>query len=181
MRSLLLLCAFLTACGTGAGKTPSTAPEPTFLEPGSALLSPSAPTLDATAAEAREVMLQFFAALNASDYATGASLFGGSYETLQAWNPEVNPTDRQTLWQHGCERNGLQCLQVLQVVGEHQVSANVMKFSLQFRNTDGSLFVLGPCCGETETTMPPINTFECDVARTSSGEFKALCLPPYVP
>jgi hypothetical protein len=68
-----------------------------------------------------------------------------------------------------------------EVVSQQPLSANVLKFKVHFRNPDGTLFVLGPCCGASETEMPPVSEFECDVARTSSGEFKVLCLPPYVP
>jgi hypothetical protein len=126
-------------------------------------------------------MLRFFAALNTGDYTTAATLYGGDYVTLTTWNPDISPTDLTALWTRACIRNGLQCLPVLEVVDQTQVSANVMKFTLHFRNQDGTLFVLGPCCGEDATTMPPVSDFECDVARTSSGDFKVLCLPPYVP
>jgi hypothetical protein len=137
--------------------------------------------LDANAAEARDILLRFFAALNGGDYATAVSLYGGSYETHTTWNPDLPATDLITLWQHACEQNGLRCLPVGEVVSQQPLSANVLKFKVHFRNPDGTLFVLGPCCGASETEMPPVSEFECDVARTSSGEFKVLCLPPYVP
>lgn len=182
MRRYVVLCLFLAACATGGTSTvPPLPSQPTYLTPGSTLPRPSAPTLDANAAEARDVMLRFFAALNSADYATAASLYGGTYETLVTWNPDVSPTDRVALWKRACEQNGLQCLTVLNVASQEQVSANVMKFVLHFRNSDGTLFVLGPCCGENATTMPPVSEFECSVARTSSGDFKVNCLPPYVP
>lgn len=178
----MVLFLLLSGCAPSATQTATSLPgEPTFLAPGTTLASPSAPTLDANAAEARDVMLRYFTSLNTGDYATAASLFGGSYETLTTWNPDVSPTDLTTLWERACEQNGLQCLEVLEVVSQEQISANVMKFMLHFRNPDGTLFVLGPCCGETATTMPPVTDFECDVARDSSGEFKVMCLPPYVP
>jgi hypothetical protein len=183
MKKLFLtMCFLLGACAPSALQTPTPLPsEPTFLSPETTLASPSSLTLDANAAEARDVMLRYFTALNTGDYAGAGALYGGSYETLTTWNPDVSPTDLTTLWEHACERNGLQCLEVLEVVSEEQVSANVMKFRLHFRNPDGTLFVLGPCCGENATDMPPVTDFECDVARNSSGEFKVLCLPPYVP
>jgi hypothetical protein len=179
---IFLLCVFLAGCAFARGNGPTPLPaEPDFLAPGDALPSPSGPTLDANAAEARDVMLRFFTALNAGDYATAVSLYGGSYETHTTWNLDIPTTDLTALWQRACEQNGLQCLPVREVVSEEQISANVMKFIVHFRNPDSSLFVLGPCCGENETTMPPVSKFECNVARTSSGDFKVLCLPPYVP
>jgi len=126
-------------------------------------------------------MLRFFAALNAGDYPTAISLYGGSYDTLTTWNPDLPAADRTALWQRACQQNGLQCLPVGEVVSQEQVSANVVRYDLHFRNPDGTLFVLGPCCGETETSMPPVSQFECTVARTSGGDFKVMCLPPYVP
>jgi hypothetical protein len=126
-------------------------------------------------------MLRFFSALDQGDYSTAISLYGGSYETLSTWNPDLPATDLTGLWQRACEQNGLQCLPVSEVIAEEQVSANVVRFTLHFRNPDGSMFVLGPCCGETETSMPPVQEFGCTVARTSSGDFKVMCLPPYVP
>ena len=126
-------------------------------------------------------MLRYFVALHQGDYAAAAALYGGSYETQATWNPDLPATDLLGLWQRACEQNGLQCLAVREVVSEEQVSPNVLTFTLHFRNPDGSLFVLGPCCGENGTSMPPVSEFECDLARTSSGDFKAMCLPPYVP
>lgn len=177
-----MICLFLGACTSG-GKSSSTPlpPGPTFLAPGTELASPSGPTLDANAAEARGIMMSFFAALNAGDYQKASELYGGSYETLTAWNPDIQPANQVALWKRACQQNGLQCLPVGEVVGSAQVSANVLKFTVRFRNPDGTLFVLGPCCGETQTSMPPISEFECDVARTSGGDFKVMCLPPYVP
>ena len=184
MRKLLIpiVCVFLAGCVSPATASPTQFPaEPDFLSPGDALPSPSGPTLEANAAEARDVLLRFFAALSSGDYATAVSLYGGSYETHTTWNPDLPSTELIALWRRACEQNGLQCLPVGEVVSEQPLSANVLKFKVQFRNPDGSLFVLSPCCGESETTMPPVSEFECDVARTSTGEFKVLCLPPYVP
>jgi len=30
-------------------------------------------------------------------------------------------------------------------------------FQVKFNNPDGSLFILGPCCGASETGMPPVS------------------------
>jgi hypothetical protein len=182
-RILPILALLLAACSPAAQRGDvSTHPvEPTYLAPGTELASPSVPTLDANAAEAREVMMRFFSALNARDYQSASELYGGSYETLISWNPDVQPTDKISLWKRACEQNGLQCLPVSEVVNSIQVSANVMEFTIHFRNPDGSLFILGPCCGENETSMPPVSEFICSVARTSDGDLKVMCLPPYVP
>jgi hypothetical protein len=184
MRRLFPILALILAACSPATQKGSISPlplGPTYLAPGTALASPSAPTLDANAAEAREIMMRFFSALNAGDYQMASELYGGSYEALISWNPDVQPSDKTALWRRACQQNGLQCLPVSEVVDANQVSANVMEFTIHFRNPDGSLFVLGPCCGENETTMPPVNEFKCSVARTSDGDLKVMCLPPYVP
>jgi hypothetical protein len=53
--------------------------------------------------------------------------------------------------------------------------------SLYGCSSDGSLFVLGPCCGANETEMPPVSQFEYKVTRDASGQFVVMDLPPYVP
>lgn len=38
-------------------------------------------------------------------------------------------------------------------------------FTVEFANPDGSLFVLGPCCGSTMTDVPPQSRFDFLVMR----------------
>ena len=54
-------------------------------------------------------------------------------------------------------------------------------FQVEFNNPDGSLFVLGPCCGATETEMPPVSQFQFTVIRNADGRFVVMNTPPYVP
>ena len=54
-------------------------------------------------------------------------------------------------------------------------------FQVEFNNPDGSLFVLGPCCGADETEMPPVSQFEYTVSRKAEGKFVVMNTPPYVP
>ncbi len=54
-------------------------------------------------------------------------------------------------------------------------------FQVEFSNLDGSLFVLGPCCGANETEMPPVSQFEYTVSRNADHRFVVMNTPPYVP
>jgi hypothetical protein len=62
----------------------------------------------------------------------------------------------------------------------HQ-EADTYVFDVEFNNPDGSLFVRGPCCGATETEMPPESQFEYTVTKNAEGKFVVLNTPPYVP
>jgi hypothetical protein len=107
-------------------------------------------------------------------------LYGGSYATLQDWNPDVDPSDHVKLWERACEQNGLQCL-LLRASYFKELQGDTYIFQVEFSNPDGSLFVRGPCCGANETDMPPESQFEYRVARNADGKFLVLDLPPYVP
>ncbi len=162
--SILLSIIFLMSC---APQSLATA-EPTPTSP----LSP--------ATEAQEILTTFFQLLNSKDYAAGDILYGGSYETMQNWNPDIDPSDHLTLWTKACEQNGLRCL-LARTVTFKEIQGDTYLFQVEFSNPDGSLFVLGPCCGATETEMPPVSQFEYKVARDANGKFLVMDMPPYVP
>lgn len=118
--------------------------------------------------------------LNTGKYDEAVSLYGGEYEALQVFNPEIEPEDHVALWAWACENQLLQCLQVRSATLQHQ-EGDTYVFQVEFSNPDGSLFILGPCCGADETEMPPVSQFEYKVARTAEGRFVVMELPPYVP
>jgi len=141
----------------------------------------STPTaLASTASEAQKTLINFFDLLNAKKYAEADLLYGGDYEQLQIFNADADPSDHAALWAWSCENSGLQCLKVRAAVLKLQ-QGNTQLFQVEFSNTDGSLFVLGPCCGADETEMPPVSQFDYHLARTSDGTFRVMDLPPYTP
>ena len=162
--SILLSIIFLLSCAPQP-VTPTAAPTATPLSP---------------ADEAQEVLITFFRLMNSKNYAAGLVLYGGSYETMQNWNPDIDPSDHITLWTKACEQNGLQCL-LSRTVTFKELQGDTYVFQVEFSNPDGSLFVLGPCCGATETEMPPVSQFEYTVARDANGNFLVMDMPPYVP
>ena len=150
-------------------------------QPASPTLTAQPPTsLPSTPSEAQEVLIKFFDLLNTKQYADADTLYGGSLETVRAWNPDVQVYDHVTLWTKACEQNGLQCLQVRSATFE-KLQGDTYFFQVEFSNPDGSLFVLGPCCGANETEMPPVSQFEYKVTRNPNGKFMVMDLPPYVP
>lgn len=55
------------------------------------------------------------------------------------------------------------------------------RFLVEFLAPDGGRFILEPCCGATETDMPPRSQFVFTVAQTGEGAFQVQDLPVYAP
>lgn len=136
--------------------------------------------MDSEAEQARSVLVDFLTSLNIGNYDRAVTIYGGEYDALQVFNPQLNPSDHLALWTWVCENQLLQCLEVRSANLQHQED-NTYVFQVEFNNPDGSLFVLGPCCGANETEMPPVSEFEYTVTKTADGKFIVMNLPPYVP
>jgi hypothetical protein len=132
---------------------------------------------------ARMTLMAFFDALNGGQYTKAEAMYGGSYEELAAMNPSVDASDHAALLESACTVNGFQCLKVKDVVQQVQDWPDTYTFTVEFANLDGSLFVLGPCCGATETDMPPQSRFDFTVMKVpqAGGVFRVQRLPVYVP
>ena len=137
-------------------------------------------SLTATGSEAQAVLIRYFDLLNAKQYSGADALYGGDYDQLKVFSADVDPADHAKLWSNACELAGLRCLKVRTATLENQ-EANTYVFQVEFNNPDGSLFVLGPCCGADETEMPPVSKFEITVLKNAEGKFLVTSLPPYVP
>jgi hypothetical protein len=73
---------------------------------------------DQTAAlvvEAEAALTDFYDLLNQGEYEKAVELYGGSYEELEYFNPEMDPEDRAGLLAAACEINGFFCLPVSSV------------------------------------------------------------------
>ncbi len=128
---------------------------------------------------ARQALTDYFTALNKGDYAAAMALYGGSYELLQEWNPDLDPNDHVALLERGCTQNGLQCLALRSATLEEQ-NGDTFVFTVEFSKPDGSLFVRGPCCGATETEMPSVSQFGFTVVKVGN-RYLVQDLPVYVP
>ena len=142
--------------------------------------TPTPTSLPSTASEAQETLIKFFDLLNSKQYADADAFYGGDYEQLKIFSSDANPADHAKLWSDACQFAGLQCLEVRSATFK-SLQGDTYIFQVEFSNPDGSLFVLGSCCGATETEMPPVSQFEYKVTRNANGKFLMMELPPYVP
>ena len=126
------------------------------------------------------MLIDFLTLLHTKSYADAVPLYGGDYEQLQVFNPEIDPNDRVALWTWVCDNQLLRCLEVRSGTFKELVGDSYI-FEVEFSNPDGSLFILGPCCGANETEMPPVSQFEFTVTRNTDGKFVVMNTPPYVP
>jgi hypothetical protein len=161
---LLLLLVVLFGC----------APQPASIP------QPTQTSLPSTASDAHEVLIDFLTLLHEGNYAEAVPLYGGEYEALQVFNPEIDSSDHAALWSWACDQRLLQCLEVRSVEFDYS-SGDSYVFQVEFSKPDGSLFVRGPCCGADETEMPPVSQFQFTVSRTVDGSFIVMDTPPYVP
>ena len=158
----LILLISLAAC-TPAARTPPPVP-PTDL---------SLP--------ARQALENFLVSLHLGRYEEAARFFGGSYEMMSSQNPQIDPSDQTALLQNACSNNGFMCLMWLSIELEQTLSEREFVFQVQFQMADGSLFVLGPCCGETETEFPLLSSFPFRVSTVEDGSLQVMDMVPYVP
>jgi len=156
---LVLIAGLLAACTGKASPTPADDLQP----------------------QAEAALRDFFTSLNSADYAKAETLYGGSYELVQNMNPLVDPNDHQTLFNNGCTLNGYACLKVMDVTLKEQKSATEFVFTVKFQNADGTPFIQGPCCGQTEAESPSKPSFDITVSQNAAGQFVVMDMPPYVP
>src|SRR5215204_3576947 len=141
---------------------------------------PASTSLPSTASEAQEVLIKFFDLLNSKQYAEADTLYGGDYEQLQIFSSDTDPapSGHAKLWADACQLAGLQCLKVRSATFKN-LQGDTYIFQVEFSNPDGSLFVLGPCCGATETEMPPVSQFQFTVVRNTEGGLVVMNTSPY--
>ena len=122
-------------------------------------------------------LTDYFKALNGADFVLAAKLYGGPTDWLQAANPDIK--DNLPAWlENACKNNGLVCMLPRSSQYRGPDSRGGYQFYIEFNNPDGSLFVQGPCCGET--SGPSISRFVFSVLPTGSP-WQVMELPPYVP
>ena len=158
-------CLMLLACGWVLAACATAAPSP-VVEDG---------------AGAQETLTTFLALLAGGQYEQAATLYAGPLDSLYSFNPELDTQDTAALIGYACDQRLLQCLPVRSITLAEANSGGDMVFNVEFSLEDGSLFVLGPCCGATATEMPPVSSFSFRVRPGSTGRYSVLDLPPYVP
>ena len=126
------------------------------------------------------MLVDFLTLLHTRHYVDAVSLYGGEYEQLQVFNTEIDRNDHVALWSWACDHQLLQCLEVRSATFK-ELRGDLYIIQVEFNNPDGSLFILGPCCGAEETEMPPVSQFEFTVSRNTDRRFVMMNMPPYVP
>jgi hypothetical protein len=159
-----------------------------FIVVASLLTACAAPTPVAEAPSdlehAQQTLIDFFSLLHNGEYVEAIERFADDtdtqfFETAQRNNVDVDPNDKAALMEAACTYQ-LRCMEILNVVNGEQISETEFLFIVEFANPDGTLFVLGPCCGSNETDMPPVSQFEYRVEKLGS-EFFVHGSPVYVP
>ncbi len=128
---------------------------------------------------ARQVLVQYFKLLHSERYFEAAHFYGGSYDVLQEWNPSVVSSDHATLFQQGCEQNGMICFEISNFISTEELP-NGYRFTVEFTNDDGEILVIGDCCSDTDDSVPRQSHFKFTVLESGDG-YAVQELPVYVP
>lgn len=137
---------------------------------------------DPAAAEAaKQALMAYLEALKKAEYAAVVKLYGGGYDVLAEMNPDLSPEDHLALWTRACQQNGFVCnLTVKNWVHTAQLAPDRFRFTVELQNPDGTLFILGPCCGAEVEDFPPVTQFDFIVQQVGEA-FLVQSLPIYVP
>lgn len=130
--------------------------------------------------KAENAARRFFQLLSDGEYAQAAGMFAADTLELQYMNPSIDENDLENLWRNACTINGFQCLPIKTILKTEKFSLNEYHLQVEFQNPDGSLLVLGPCCGASQDKMPPVSQFSVFVIERN-GEFFVASLPVLVP
>jgi len=162
MMLILVLAALVVAAGGAVYYMRAQQPKP---------LAVSAPA-------SRQALLAYFAALRTGRYAEVADLFGGDYEVLLGYNPEIDARSHAALLKAACTVNGFACHLEPRNIVEVRVSEVEVQFTVEFQNPDGSTFEL-PCVEPGPSDCPPRTQLDFTV-RLEDGHYRVLELPVYV-
>ncbi len=122
--------------------------------------------------EAEGALITFLNSLYEKDYKAAATVYGGDYDQLRDWNPDVDPTDLALLWKGGCEQNGLNCMEIRNTDFASQPDKNTFLFNVWFNNQDRiSEFTL-----RDGTSM-----FSFTVIKTDQEKYLVMTMPVYTP
>ena len=127
-----------------------------------------------------KALITFFDHLTEENYTAASSLFAWSDpQARQGVRVFSAPEDEDgaMVLKRYCQSTAT-CLKA-EVLKVNEVQ-NGWELTTQFHHPDGSLFVLGPCCGATEEEMPPQDIFTF-LVRSMDGELKVATPPVYVP
>jgi hypothetical protein len=125
--------------------------------------------------QAEHALVDYFAYLHDGEYEKAAALYGGEYDVLRDWNPEVDPSDCAALWERGCTVNGLQCLKIHKIGAYEAASPGTFEFWVQFESPGGGVFQT-----QSQAGGGTKSSFKFTVQKTSDG-YVVDELPVYLP
>jgi hypothetical protein len=131
-------------------------------------------------AAARAALTAYLEHLNEGRFEEAVKYYGGSYEELVYFNPDIDQSDRAALFEAACTINGMVCLPLMNVVDEAQISSAEFRITVELKDENGKQFVFGPCCGADPAEEPPQTQFLYTVLKVD-GEFLVQEPPIYVP
>jgi hypothetical protein len=128
---------------------------------------------------ARNALVTFFEDLRDKKYTAAAEKISPStYDFLAGLNSDI--TQAEDLLKFGCEESELlHCSVIKEIATEEALSSTEFLFNVVFTNPDGSLFALGPCCGEEEGESQ--THFDYHVTKIGADQFLILEAPVYHP
>lgn len=129
--------------------------------------------------KAQETVWDYLTYLNQGRYAAAADLYGGAYDVLADWNPDMQRADHAGLLERGCTINGLQCLPVAEISERRNSDPGVFLFYVSFKNPDGTLLELA-LPDDEQSTGQTVSSFPFTVLKSDTG-FKVQELPVYIP
>lgn len=136
--------------------------------------------------QAEEVLTTFFRFLNEGNYNEAVKYFevGGpdldnGWEDFSIFSPPEDRGDKAKMLANYC-RAVTTCDLRLVIKDLEEIVSGEFEFTVNFLDSEGEVFVLGPCCGATEEEMPPTKTFKF-LVKEVDGEFKVKTPPVYIP
>jgi len=130
--------------------------------------------------EAKTVVCRFYGLLSEGSYTAASKLFAGDYRFHISCSSDVDPSNHEALWRAACGRCGLQCLEIREIEYKSSLLDAGMRFEVKYSTQDGELFIMWPCCGESEEESPPDSLFHVDVRKYESG-YLVETIPVFIP
>ena len=147
----------------------------TISYPGGSLIFRTQAEASADVEQAQEALLAFFDYLHNGRYPEAAALYGGSYETMAAHNPDFDANDHAGLLQQACLVNGAICLGVETAVFTNQPSPGNFDFLVTFATDDGTPFTI------QLPEQPPQTQFPFTIQMTEPGSYRVVTPLAYSP
>ncbi len=134
--------------------------------------------------KAEDALVSFFTHLENQDFEKALLFFElddpvNDWEGLESFSPLTEDRrSKANVLKNYCEATGT-CLEA-RVIETKKGNNDTYDLVIQFKNPDGSTFVLEPCCGATEEEMPAQDKFDFKVKKINN-DLKVTTAPVYRP